>query len=281
MRCGASSFALPLLALVLAACGDRRTVDKPTPPDMSAVVASYEAPDGVFDQASARAALDAYAARLASVEELGLHDEVIDSIREGIAEALEESAASSSQQTEPGVSAQALSLDANGTMSIRRICAGWGPEPVADEANGNLSLRVNFSESGLDPVIWGDADACRYLVGGIAEISIDEGSGRTPGDVRAWLGRSASFDDFGNDPIIFDVDLDTAVEGVAAPVVVNFRVDPAALSLAFAVDVLPGKVVVSLDDVSGTLSVVAQNGSFECDLVLGQCTSETGQSFSF
>lgn len=273
--------ALLLLSLVLLGCDDRRTVDKPTPPDMSSVVASYEAPDGIFDQTSARAALDAYAARLASVEDLGLHQEVIDSLDQALDEALASAKSTTSRQGELGTSAQALSLDANGTLSIRRICGGWGPAPVPDEANGSLSLRVNFSETGLDPVIWGEADACKYLVGGIAQISIDEGSGRTPGDVRAWLGRSSTFESFGNEPIIFDVDLDTTVEGVAAPVVFNFRVDVQAQSLAFAVDALPGKVVVSVGDLSGTLSVVAQNGSFDCDLALAQCTSDTGQSFSF
>lgn len=268
------------LALLALACGDRRTtIEKPAPPDMAAVVERYESPDGVFDPSTAQAILDGYADLRARATELGLHERVIPWLREAMDEALASEEQPSSIGPGLGTTRQDLTLEANGTMRIDRICAGWGAEPAADPANGRLTLRVNFTEAGLDPVLWGDAEACQYMVGGATRVRVDEGSGRK-GDVRIWIGKSTSFASFGSAPMIFDVDLNAELGGAAQDVLLDFRIDPQSQSLAFAIDAAPGHIVVSPTS-TGTLSVVAHNGTFDCDPAAAQCTSDLGRSFSF
>lgn len=258
-------------------CGEQRErVDKPTPPDMTEVVQAYASPTGVFDATTAKAALDEYQTIAARVRALGIDASILTPLAESLDEAL---AQSSTPRTEPGQSQQALSLEANGTLVVQRVCKGWDTQAAPDPKNGTLRLRVNFSESGLDPVIWGDAKACRYLVGGVAEVSIDEGSGRR-GDVRLWVGQSATFENFGKSPVLLDVDLAVDVDGIAEDIAADFRWDPVTLDVAVAIASATGAVVVSRGT-SGPLDVLAQNGHFQCELAPPQCTSDTGQSFAY
>ena len=267
---------LVVLALVVG-CGDNREqVDKPTPPDMTEVVQTYASPTGVFDANTAKAALDQYQAVAARVRALGIDTSVLIPLAESFDEAL---AQSSTSKTQSGQSQQALELEANGTLVVQRICRGWNSGPAPDPKNGTLRLRVNFSEAGLDPVVWGDATACHYLVGGVAEVSIDEGSGR-PGDVRLWVGHSATFENFGKTPVLLDIDLAVEIDGVAEDLAANFQWDPVSLRIAVAIETATGTVVVS-GATSGPLGVLAINGHFDCEIAPAQCTSDTGQSFAY
>ena len=158
MRAQATVF----LLLASSSCASKpEPIDKPEPPDMSDVVVRFEQPTGTFDAAGAQRILDAYAAQATQVTELGLHESVVESLRTSLDEALRESKETQSfdpslRDGEPTATAQAaLSLHANGTIGIRRICDGWEVMPAPDPDNGSLSLRVNFSEQGLDPVVWG------------------------------------------------------------------------------------------------------------------------------
>lgn len=270
---------MAVTVLMLAACGSKRkAVDRPTPPDMAPVVQTFEAPDGVFDKTRSKAILDGYAAEAARVTELGLHQNIMISVRVALDHALAESSETQSSG-ELGVSRQQLSLEANGTIGIKRICNGWAAQPTPDPDNGFLTAHVNFSERGLDPVVWADAENCRYLTTGDSRVLVDDGSGRK-GDVRMWLGRSATFESFGQDPVIFDLDLSAEVEGVAATAAFSFRLDPTKSSIAVSVAAKPGNVVVS-SNATSLFEVFAANGTFECDLTAQTCTSDAGSSFNF
>ena len=275
-----------MAALLVGACADRpEPIDKPTPPDMGDVVRRFEQPDGVFDQAGAKRILEDYAALAIRINEVGLHIDVVDAVQSALSEALSESektqsAALSTDVTPTGAKRQALSLAANGTLGIKRIYAGWAATPSPAPENGSLSLRVNFSERGLDPVAWGDAANCRFLTDG-ARVLVDEGSGRK-GDLRLWLGRSATFKSFGDQNLIFDLDLKVEVEDVGDTAALSFGFEPSAglVSVSVGADDQSRRVVVSPSSPS-VLTVAAQNGTFECNLTDRECRSDVGQSFSF
>ena len=108
---------------------------------------------------------------------------------------------------------------------------------------------------------------------------VDDGSGRK-GDLRIWLGRSATFENFGDGTLLFDLDLNAEVQGVSSALALSFRFDPADSAVAVSVDAQPGHVVVSPTK-PNQLTVTAQNGIFDCDLSGQQCTSDVGQSFSY
>ncbi|MEB2310442.1 MAG: hypothetical protein OZ921_01080 [Sorangiineae bacterium] len=257
-------------------CGDpRERLEKPTPPDMSDLVAVYQSPSGRFEPATAEAMLADFERLAAELEKTGLDTAVL----APLGAALDETLSAAQTPSETDGARPRPDLDADGTLSLRRICAGWGAEPRPDQANGALSLRVNFSEAGLDPVIWGDASSCKYLVGGASRLLLASGSGRV-GDVRLWIGRSATFANFMTQVIVMDVDLTVEIDGVRAALRADFQWDPARRSPSFAVESTGGKVIVSRGS-TGALRVSAKNGTFDCELATLRCTADTGDSSSF
>ncbi len=257
------------------ACGSRGDFEKPQPPDMSALVADYTTATGVLDSTSAALVVDAYADRAARVDALGIQDLVLPALQTAL-EAEEPQSGTKQLGGALGQRRQALSLDADGTLRVTRICNGWEPEPVADKGkNGSLVLVANFSEDGLDPVVWGDANACLYLVGGAARVVLDRGVERR-GSVRVHLGKSTAPADVGKAPLLFDIALTASVDDAAVDASLDFRVDPDQGSVETRVATPDGHVLAQAG-VSNGLTVRASNGTFECDLPQAKCISGSGQ----
>ena len=246
------------------ACSDRKRdgFDKPTPPDMTALVEAYENPDGVLTQETVEVIADDVDARLDSIARLGVEEQLIDAIDDALAEAEAADFGDLEKRSdELATTRQGLSFSGDATLKVTRICNGWGPEPVPDKGeNGFFRLNVNLSEKGVDPVIWGKASECKYLLSG-AEVLVDAGTRGALGDLSAYIGSNATLDSFGDDPIILAFDLATSVDGVREPVALDFRIDIPTRAIEVRVMTAQGNVVVSAGSET-LLSVRASNGVF-------------------
>lgn len=183
------------LALLAAAC-EPIGVDKPQPPDVSALVAGYRAPTGVLTDANAQTVVDALEAKLSIGEAVCGWDAAADLVCagdpacplrtcEGLTDllgAIDEVIAPESDAgpaEDAGPRAGDVVLRGEGFVRVTRICPGDGPEPVPDEANGKMELTLGFTDRGIDPVVWGTVEECLLRV---------QESVRVQGDVVLVLG---------------------------------------------------------------------------------------------
>lgn len=227
----------------------------PVAPDMSALVASYEEPDGVVELDSA-AELEAAAVVLGGVlERTGLASNVYAALEALAREAPGGEGCGSSQPSR--------ALSASGYVSVTRICGGWVSPEVPDAArNGTLELTATFTERGLDPVIWGSALACRYLVEGTrVELSAPASAA-----LRVHQGAPDGSCDFGDRALLFDVDLDATIDGERVPVDFDFRLVRGGV-LEFLGEGDGGAIVVGIGPQT-ELTLRGSNGSFGCDAEL-------------
>jgi hypothetical protein len=152
-------------------------------------------------------------------------------------------------------------FEAQGYARIEHICRGvrdGGPNP---ERDGYLELFLTFRESGLDSVLWGEAVACRYGVGG-AELILD-------GRVRAHLG----------DGILFWLDVQLEVDGlVSISGQLDFRVSRERVEVLL--PIAEDAHLVYVVDFARGVRVRAANGTFECRTD-GSCENEEGDRVVF
>jgi len=267
---------LVVLALLpLGSC--KRAIEKPTPPDMSALVAAYESPTGSFDQTVADDIVSAVDATLELLDELGLTDRM----EELFADFRANTEAESEPQSHPqGVDVDdgTIRIDGEGFVIVERICGGWEAEPSPDPANGHLTLNVNVTDLTVDPVIWGTAATCRYSQEGVP-IELAAGSRRDVGDLRIFVGNNLSLEQLGADRVIIDVDVTAGIdpEGVGSrePVDIDLAFTPEPLGIEVRVAVTDGDVVV-LTTEEGIVGVRAANGLFTCDVTTGECQNDQG-----
>ncbi len=267
-------------------CGDGfEPIDKPVPPDMSAVVARFERPTGVFSRSYAEAVLEHYLSEAARIMQVNVQALLIGVLRVTIDETSDKTSpkhkatASASVPTfETFFKPQAF--ESNGSVFFERICPGWAEKPVVDRDNGTLTGTLNFSESGLDPVVWSRIRGCRFRLEGVNILLGDDAHDH----VRLWLGHGVTFASFGQHPILFDVDLSAEVAGLQAPFELSFRFDPEKGTLAIVIDIPSdpplGSVIVS-SNASAELTVEAGNGTFQCNLSSRECTSDSADGFTF
>jgi hypothetical protein len=273
-----------LLTLVVGggACAQEEPgkVDKPLAPDMSELVADYQAPSGILDQATMDA-LEADVRRsLAELSELAL-DQIVDRLREALASnaAVQTGEATLRTNGELATRTDALTVTGEGYLVVTRICDGWSEAPSVDPTNGFMRFWAGFTEAGLDPVLWGGFSSCQYLVGG-QKLLFGAGARPEDGALRVFVGRGMAVADFGTQPVLVAVDLDTEIEGVKLPIQLDFRLDLASRRLEFRIPSASGPLVASTG-AGALLGVRAANGEFTCDLVSLQCQNETGDVVSF
>ncbi|HWZ91135.1 MAG TPA: hypothetical protein VNW92_19875, partial [Polyangiaceae bacterium] len=197
-------------------------VTKPTPPDLSSVIASYDAPTAPLD-AQTISELIAPAHDLdTAITRLGIDQSVIDAAVQAFNARLDGTHASSA-----GVSriAQGVTTSTQGYLQVTRICNGWGAEPTPDSAhNGVITLTAGFTNDTIDPIVWGTFSACKYALGG-SQIELT-GNASHSGDFAAYLGGALRGDQIGTEPLIFSVDIDTTVDGTDYPLTRDFKIDP-------------------------------------------------------
>ncbi len=268
-------FRLTLAAALAASCACRaETIDKPTAPSMSEIVAAFATPNGTLDASTgveARTAVDAAIDGLigAGVPQL-IYDTVVKAANDAEAKNGATSSAIDSHMT-PSLGTEGF--DGDGFARLTRICSGWAATPVADDAtSGHLQLTFGFDAVALDPVVWGGAEKCRYLTSG-RRLLLDHGS--SADDVRVYLGPRTKVSDLGTSPMILALDLKASLDdrALAAKLVVQFT--PATTRLELLVPVSSGSLVLSLE--SGVVvQARAKNGVFACTPATHKCVDSVG-----
>jgi hypothetical protein len=259
------------------ACSNKRLskVEKPEAPDMSELIAAYEMPSGTLDAEALRAVDQFVESNLGTLQSLGIDQQLIDALHEGISEA------DSSMQAERfGTQRQSLTVEGDGYLEITRICNGWGSEPVPDrDQNGYLELIVGFTDAGLDPVLWGDVERCLYLVGQ-SQVSVEPGTRERQGDFRLYIGENATFDNAVPEPVLFDLDVTAALDGSPVNLRIDFRIDIETRAMELRIGTGSGDLI-ALASPDGWFGVRAKNGTFTCDTTARTCQDAAGQPLTY
>ncbi len=277
---GAGGFAL--LVGALAGCSGSRDepLEKPKPPDMSALRAAYDAPSGVLDDALMQQVATQASDAAGRLSALAVDEQLLGAVESALAE-LEAENASGTQATRTswseaiGTRRQALAIEGDGWLRATRICNGWGTEPAPDPDNGTIVLTASFSESGPDPTLWGSANACKYRVADV-EALLDSGDSADGGDLRLWIGEGLGWRDLGTQPILFDLNVHAELQASPLPLQIDFRLDLAAERVELRIAVAGGGDVVVVMGGGEIVGVRAANGLFSCDPVNRTCVSDTG-----
>jgi hypothetical protein len=142
-----------------------------------------------------------------------------------------------------------------------------------------LVLTIGFTEAGVDPVIWGNAETCLYLAG-TSQISLDAGTRAGGSDLRLYVGRNLSFDQLGTEPILFDLDVSTSIDGASIPLAIDFRYDPTTQTFELSFDP-GGGTLIAVASGQGWVGIRAQNGLFTCDTATRTCQGPAGEVLSY
>ena len=255
-----------VLAVGLITPGCSNEVEKPEPPDMSALVQIYRTPTGTFDDAAAATLKDQVSQALDLLDSSALIATLRDAMSGGINGLRDEQTEALSAEVRQ--KRQPFSLSANGYANAVRTCNGWASTPTANrDANGSISVTFGFSERGLDPVIWGDAVRCRYVVDG-RQVELDRaGDGSS---VKAYIGDAATFDNYDEQPLIFAFNLTGIVDGTSQSLHLDFQYAPSTEAIGMRVSGTGGDIIVETSE-GEIVQVRAANGTFQCDQ--DRCTS--------
>ncbi len=221
--------AVMLLAASAASCGDAPPeVEKPTPPDMSALVRAYEMPEAALDSGTATEVAGQVGTVLDPLNSFGASQPLLAALESATRAYLDRGASG-----DAGLAASPAPPQAEGVgyLRVTRICDGWGASAVPDRAaNGAIVGTVGFSESGPDPVAWGEFESCRYRLD-THLVLFDGGDAAPTGSFRIWLGQGLLFSEVGRKPAIIALDATGTVDGTPHAAHFDFRVDPASTSL--------------------------------------------------
>lgn len=251
-------------------------VQKPTPPDMSNVIARYDAPTAPLDAQSISELLAPARELDAQIQKLGIDQSVIDAAVQAFNQRLAGAHADSA-----GVSSvrQAVTTQDTGYLQVTRICNGWGAMPTPDQAtNGAITLTAGFTNDTIDPVVWGTFSACEYALDG-DQIELT-GTDANPGSFDAYLGGALQGDQIGTLPLIFSVNLGATANDTSYTLTGDFKIDPSAELLELRVTTSEGDLLVDFTDTS-LVGVRATNGAFSCDETQNQCVTSDGNQVPF
>jgi hypothetical protein len=260
------------------ACGaEPEPVKKPQAPDMSELVAAYEAPTAELNRETAAQVLESVDALLAQLDSLGLQEQLLGTIDTTIDEQIEQNEASGETSSALGVEQggplgklQQRAVKGDAYLTVTRICGGFGPEPVPDPMNGKITLTVGLTDDVLDSVMWGSFDACKYALAG-AEIELSGIEPGKPGSYSVYVGNELRLRDFALSQVLFQVSLLGSLDGNEQPLEADFRVDVESLALDLRIPVEGGYVLAHAD--SALVGVSATNGDFECDAMARTCSA--------
>lgn len=260
------------LAVAIASVSCRKeSIDKPKAPAMDDIVQAFTAATGTFDAATARTVRTALDDAANGLLGAGVPDRLFGVIQGAIAEAEKDGAnknSTSSVAVEPsGVSPR--SFGGEGFGRVTRICDGWAAEPQPLASNGKLALTITFTEEGIDPVVWGDAAACLYLVGQ-KRLRLDHG--KSESDLRLHVGQTRKVAELATTPVILALDVTATLDDKPIAPTLAVRFVYQAKSVELLVPVPDGSVIVTLEGTTAT-GVRAKNGTFQCD-AKGRCTAQ-------
>lgn len=270
------------VAVAAALVGCLEGIDKPTPPDMTALVARYADPRGTFDASVAGAAV----AQGREVVRIAIAIGIARRLRETLNATFDELDAQEqgvTDSSEFGETQQiAALLRGEGTLRIHRICDGHGDALAPNEIrDGTLDLIVNLTHRGLDPVIWGWVASCRYRELGV-RVELQEGTGLELGDLRAFVGDNYTIDNFGADsPMLLELDMRGRLGGASLGVRFDIKALPAPRGFEVRVGVDDGDVVLRFTASEELVRVRAGNGDFKCDDRERRCRASNGSVVPF
>ncbi len=266
MRSVCQPVALAFVLMVLpiwSSCGDDG-FSIPTPPDMGPILQQFSAPSAPLTEGTVPAILNSLDDVMGVVEGTDVSGFLLETVG-GMFEQGSAEVGSGSGSQETGMEALEVggtSLDAAGKVELVRICPGHGVGGVVDKANGKVTLTVVVTDQGLEPVVWGDAESCRYSHQGV-DVVID-------GEVQVYLGDAVSQWD--------SIAVDAPLINFTGSVVWGDSVLDGSLAVRLAE---PG-FQINLDTPDGNVlfyyaseilyGFVASNGKWDCDFEEGQCT---------
>ena len=240
-----------LLSGAALACGSPN-VDKPPAPDMTSLVESYQQPSASFDAERLPELVAIVVAADELLDRTGLRTELVNVLREVLDAAVD---ASTQVDDELGID-----FEADGYMRITRICSGWGAAPAPDrDENGALLVTATFSESGLDPTLWGEAQRCRYLSGDVqVELLQDAASSDS---MRVYWGEAIDAESLDERALIVDMNLFARLDAEELPLDFDFR-SLADGTIEYRIPLDEGSLIAGVG--SERVFVRAGNGTFDC-----------------
>jgi hypothetical protein len=185
----------------------------------------------------------------------------------------------------------------NGAVDAKFICEGWDESQTQqDPANGAITLFLTLDAGGIGPVVWGEADACKFPV--VTETDRFEAS--YDGGIAVHLGDAVSTSqNLYELPITYFITGTIGFEGAELGVDVSFRVAPSFDEMSGDVGLdrleIQVKVPDNLVQVPGNteyfvyffdVATLAQGirdatGTFGCSLENRNCSTESGTLFSW
>jgi hypothetical protein len=252
----------------LLGCVEKMPQQKPTPPDMNAIVASYAHPNLALDAQNVSLVAGALTPVMAMVERARTMEPWIRSTLQNSADQAVEQ--KSVEPSAPGLRTEALVGE--GFIDVVRICPGTDLTAGPDEAsNGSLKLTLGFTEDGIDPVVWGAATRCKVGIQSVA-TTVD-------GALKVFVGdNGVAFDALTRARMLFQVTLTFTTDQKVDDVSVDFRLDPSG-GAEYRV-FLGDQHVVYWDDLKQR-GYRAANGKFTCDFDKKLCIEESGTTLSW
>lgn len=124
----------------------------PRPPDLGAILALYDAPDGALEQSTLAATLVDVFDTLATLED-------VDALRV-VSELAADLDENPSALTEDDQGQNLLGAEVHVAADVRYRCAGEGETPTASAEYGTVDLTALASLAGLEPTLWGTIHEC-------------------------------------------------------------------------------------------------------------------------
>jgi len=259
----------PVLATLLALSCARQSVDVPAPPDMSPLLAAYQAPsaplsaDTVAEIVAKRQEVSDQLERMGGLEPILTALGVLSGGTDATSSAL--SGPGDTESVASALTAGSITVTGDGFLTLTRTCAGWEGATTPDPADGSITLTAVFTDEGFEAVVWGEARDCRYRVDD-RELLLD-------GQVRIHTG-SLLVGGAGGAELTVDFDGSAQVDGQGFASTFNFRLALSSSRVEIELDVSAGNVVFFADEGSATYGFRAVNGTWTCDFEAGTCTHD-------
>ncbi len=259
----------------LACSGEPEPVKKPAAPDMSELVAAYEAPTAELNADTAAPVFDAVTSLVERLAELGLEEQLIDTINTTIDEQLAQvdgatGTSSSALGVEDGQRLGKLQQPVSkgdAYLLATRICGGFSEEPLPDPDNGSITLTLGVSGDFMDSVLWGKFNACKYQLAG--NTILLTGQDGQPGSYSIYVGEDLKLTDFALSSILLQLSVWTEVNDVGELFEFDFMLNIETLEIATRIQLEEGYVIARAG--TSLVGVSATNGEFGCDAAARFC----------
>jgi hypothetical protein len=259
---------LALAALAALGCA-KQSVDVPEPPDMSGLLAAYQAPSAPLSAATVAEIVARRTELVDQFERLGGLEPVLASLGAlGGQTDVTSSALAGPGETESlssALQAGGITVTGDGFLTLTRVCTGWEAAASPDPADGSIALTAVFSDEGFEAVVWGEARDCRYRFDG-HDLRLD-------GQVRLHTGTLLVGGADGAE-LTIDFDGSAEVDGQGSSSTFSFRVAFSSSRVEIELDVSAGNVVFFADEVTKSYGFRAANGTWTCDFEAGICAHD-------